>query len=136
MKLRNFISNASFPSEGYFGVAVRKFSHERRHTFAAGWNGLDSVAFATSPSIPSSVFPEDFPELHRRFLNNEVAIHTTIKGVLSDSVYDFIFSRNASLELSLIVFLFKDATGKELVHSQFLNNLEECRDFYKTYVQE
>lgn len=136
MKLRNFISNASFPPEGYFGVAVRRNNAERRYTFAAGWNGLDSVAFATSPSIPSSVFPEDFSVMNRPFSNNEVSIHTTIKGVLSDGVYDFIFSRNASQELSLIVFLFKDATGKELVQSQFLNNLEECRNFYKTYVQD
>lgn len=136
MKLRNFISNVAFPSEGYFGVAVKRNNAERRYIFAAGWNGLDSVAIATSPSIPLSVFPEDFPELNRRFLNNEVSIHTTIKGVLSDSIHDFIFSHNASQELSLIVFLFKDATGKELIQSQFLNNLEECRNFYKTYVQE
>ena len=136
MKLRNFISNVSFPSEGYFGVAVRRNNAECRYIFAAGWNGLDSVAIATSPSIPLSVFPEYFPEPHRRFVNNEVSIHTTIKGVLSDSIYDFIFSRNASQELSLIVFLFQDAAGKELIQSQFLNNLEECRNFYKTYVQE
>ena len=136
MKLRNFISNVSFPSEGYFGVAVRRNNTERRYTFAAGWNGLNSVAITTAPLIPSSIFPEDFPELYRRFSNREISIHTTIKGVLSDSIYDFIFSRNASQELSLIVFLFQDAAGNELIQSQFLSNLEECRNFYKTYVQE
>ena len=136
MKLRNFISNVSFPSEGYFGVAVRRNNAERRYTFAAGWNGLDSVAFAASPSIPSSVFPEDFSVMNRPFSNNEVSIHTTIKGVLSDSVYDFIFAQNASPSLSLVIFSMADLTATRILQSKFLSNLEECREFYRMYVQE
>lgn len=134
MKLRNFDKNL-FPSEGYFGVAIKRDNDTRSFTLAAGWNRLNSL-YGTTANITASDFPDEVPQEFRRLTNSEISIHKDIKGVLSDSVYDFIFAQNASPSLSLVIFSMADLTATRILQSKFLSNLEECREFYRTYVQE
>lgn len=134
MKLRNFDKNL-FPSEGYFGVAIKRDNDTRSFTLAAGWNGLNALSITTF-NIGASDFPDEVPQEFRRVTNSEISIHKDIKGVLSDSVYDIIFAQNASPSLSIIVFSMVDSTATRILQSKFLSNLEECREFYRMYVQE
>ena len=134
MKLRNF-DKSLFPSQGYFGVAVKRGNDIRSFTLAAGWNGLNALSITTA-NITASDFPDEVPQEFRRVNNSEISIHKDIKGVLSDSVYSFIFSPNASPSLSLVIFSMADLTANRILQSKFLSNLEECREFYRTYVQE
>ena len=134
MKLRNFDKNL-FPSEGYFGVAIKRDNDTRSFTLAAGWNGVNSLSITTA-NITASDFPDEVPQEFRRLTNSEISIHKDIKGVLSDGVYDLIFARNASPSLSIIVFSMVDPRATRILQSKFLSNLEECREFYKMYVQE
>ena len=134
MKLRNFDKNL-FTSEGYFGVAIKRDNDTRSFTLAAGWNGLNALSITTL-NIGASDFPDEVPQEFRRVTNSEISIHKDIKGVLSDSVYDFIFAQNTSPSLSLVIFSMADSTATRILQSKFLSNLEECREFYRMYVQE
>ena len=134
MRLRNF-DKSLFPAQGYFGVAVKRSNEIRSFTLAAGWNGLYALSITTA-NITASDFPDEVPQEFRRVNNSEISIHKDIKGVLSDSVYSFIFSPDASPSLSMVIFSMADLTANRILQSKFLSNLEECREFYRMYVQE
>lgn len=136
MKLRCFDKISSLLSEGYYVVAIRhdhEIRDEHSFTFACGWNGTTAIDML-EVNTAEITWPEHFSNRSKRFGMSSASIHNSIKNVLSESIYDFIFNEYRCRNLEIIILEYHDRTCINLNQTIYICSKQEAQEFYKEHV--
>lgn len=136
MKLKQLavkLSKYTLLTKGYYILAVLDPDSQDSFTFAAGWNSDSAYTEDVLLSRINKPFPVTVRNDLKTFNNRHASVHNSIKNLLSESIYGFIFNSD-NPDLELLIYEYNDSQCNQLNQVIHLTSQLNCQEFYNTIV--